>query len=120
MYFIKDKYLPPKTLYKHLKDLEVFNKLNTVGQSVLGKPIYSLQIGNGDIKILIWSQMHGNEPTSTKSLIDFCFFLLNKKKSNRILKKITFLIIFQLNPDGSELFSRNNAMTKILIETHKI
>ena len=114
MYFIKDKYLPPKTLNKHLKDLEVFNKLNTVGQSVLGKPIYSLQIGNGEIKILIWSQMHGNEPTSTKSLVDFCFFLLNKKKSNRILKKITFLIIFQLNPDGSELFTRNNANDKDL------
>ena len=79
MYFIKDKYLPPKTLNKYLKDLEFFNKLNTVGQSVLGKPIYSLQIGNGETRILIWSQMHGNEPTSTKSLIDFCVFLFNKK-----------------------------------------
>lgn len=114
MYFIKDKYLPPKTLNKYLKDLEVFNKLNTVGQSVLGKPIYSLQIGNGETRILIWSQMHGNEPTSTKSLIDFCVFLFDKKKSNRILEKITFLIIFQLNPDGSELFTRNNANDKDL------
>lgn len=114
MYFIKDKYLPPKTLNKYLKDLEFFNKLNTVGQSVLGKPIYSFQIGNGETRILIWSQMHGNEPTSTKSLIDFCVFLFDKKKSNRILEKITFLIIFQLNPDGSELFTRNNANDKDL------
>ena len=53
--------------------------------------------------------MHGNETTSTKSLIDFCSFLFKNKNSNFILKKITFLIIFQLNPDGSILFSRNNA-----------
>ncbi len=109
MYYIKNKYLPPKTLNEILRDLEFFNKLIEVGQSVLGNPIYSLQIGNGETKILIWSQMHGNETTSTKSLIDYCSFLLNKKKSNNILEKITFLIIFQLNPDGSELFTRNNA-----------
>ena len=109
MFYIEHKYLPPKVLDESLKDLGVSDKLNIVGHSVLGKPIYSFEKGKGKIRILIWSQMHGNESTSTKSLIDFCQFLLQNENSNQILKKLTFLIIFQLNPDGSNLFTRNNA-----------
>lgn len=44
---------------------------DVVGSSVLGKPIYRIQIGAGPTKILMWSQMHGNESTTTKAVFDF-------------------------------------------------
>ena len=40
------------------------------GKSSNNLPIYYLKLGSGPIKILIWSQMHGNESTSTKALFD--------------------------------------------------
>ena len=36
-----------------------------IGQSSEGRSIYRLQYGQGPIKILLWSQMHGDEPTAT-------------------------------------------------------
>ena len=46
-----------------------------VGSSEKNIPIYSVQIGNGPRKILLWSQMHGNESTGTKALFDLFKFL---------------------------------------------
>ncbi len=51
---------------------------SVVGYSVENKPIYSLTFGNGPKKVLMWSQMHGNESTTTKALFDcFNLFLTN-------------------------------------------
>jgi len=53
-------------------------KIDDIGKSVQGKSIYSFRIGSGKIKILAWSQMHGNESTTTKAIFD----LLNTFKLN--------------------------------------
>lgn len=103
--------------YITLNDIEpVLNLLNTnnelkiIGKSVLGKPIYRYKIGNGKTKILLWSQMHGNESTTTKSLFDFLKLLKNNSElSNSLLDNYTFCSIPMLNPDGSELYTRENA-----------
>jgi len=94
----------------HIEPLWQKYKVETIGKSVLGKPIYKLEFGTGKTKILMWSQMHGNESTTTKGLFDFINFLhSNTNESERILSKFTFCILPMLNPDGAELYTRENA-----------
>jgi hypothetical protein len=84
--------------------------LSVVGESVLGKPIYKYQTGTGKIKILFWSQMHGNESTTTKALFDlFNFLESNSEESVGLLRDFTFCFIPMLNPDGAKLYTRANA-----------
>ena len=81
------------------------------GFSVLGTPIISVEIGTGSKKILAWSQMHGNETTTTKAAFDFFNFLKMKKnpRANAILKECRIKFIPMLNPDGAEKYTRTNA-----------
>lgn len=82
-------------------------ELTVIGRSVHNRAIYSYRIGNGKTKILIWSQMHGNESTTTKALFDFFNFLGGEGKP--LLDDFTFLCLPMLNPDGSEVYTRENA-----------
>jgi hypothetical protein len=94
----------------HIEPILQKHKAETIGKSVLGKPIYKLEFGTGKTKILMWSQMHGNESTTTKGLFDYINFLNSKtEESDRILKNFTFCILPMLNPDGAELYTRENA-----------
>ncbi|WP_396140445.1 M14 metallopeptidase family protein [Flavobacterium sp.] len=95
---------------EHIEPLVLKQQAEIIGQSVLGKPIYKLQFGTGKIRILMWSQMHGNESTTTKALFDFINFLhSNTKESNVILDHFTFCMLPMLNPDGAKLYTRENA-----------
>lgn len=86
------------------------NHLQVVGKSVLNQPIYSFTIGTGKTRILLWSQMHGNESTTTKALFDFLNFLQsNRKEANLLLANFTFFSLPMVNPDGSKLYTRENA-----------
>ena len=90
-----------------------FNK-EIIGYSENNIPIYKISIGTGAIKILSWSQMHGNESTGTKALFDlFNFFDSNdtllKDISDLILNNCTLQFIVLLNPDGAVKFTRENA-----------
>lgn len=107
---IKGRYITLDDIEPILMKLNSDNQLQIVGKSVQEKPIYSFQIGTGKIKILLWSQMHGNESTTTKALIDFLNFLNNKSElANRLLEFFTFYSIPMLNPDGAKLYTRENA-----------
>ena len=75
------------------------------GRSVLNIPIPLYRIGNGEKKILIWSQMHGNESTTTKAVLDFLNYLNNE---NNKFHNCEIYIIPILNPDGAELYTRLN------------
>ena len=84
--------------------------ISVAGYSVEERPIYSLKFGNGSIKILLWSQMHGNESTTTKALFDcFNLFETNNSLPNSILEACTLVVIPILNPDGAEVYTRLNA-----------
>src|SRR5690606_20954135 len=93
--------------------LEIENRRQQVfiaGESVQGKPIYGYKAGTGKIKILAWSQMHGNESTSTKALFDLFNFLENgSDQAERLLEACEFCIIPILNPDGAAVYTRENA-----------
>lgn len=82
-------------------------ELTVIGHSVQNRAIYSYRIGNGKTRILMWSQMHGNESTTTKALFDFFNFLGGEGKP--LLDDFTFLCLPMLNPDGSEVYTRENA-----------
>jgi len=104
------------TLYGRYITLEAITPLlakyspTVVGSSVLGKPIYQLVLGTGPIKILMWSQMHGNESTTTKALFDFLNLLSAEGElGKKLLLNVTFCMLPMLNPDGAEAYTRVNA-----------
>ena len=77
------------------------------GYSAEGRSIHTLQLGNGDIRILAWSQMHGDESTATAALIDLAYHLAETQPA--WLQKISLTILPMLNPDGAQRQSRYNA-----------
>ena len=77
-----------------------------VGTSAKGLPIHTLTMGSGPIKVLMWSQMHGNESTSTKGIMDVMCFL---KANPTLLEPFTIQLIPMLNPDGAAAYTRLNA-----------
>lgn len=103
-----DRYLDPDSLNLFLKGLKSFNDLSVVGYSEEKRPIYGLNRGSGPIKILLWSQMHGNESTTTKALCQLLELLENTAHQG-LLNKLTLKIIPQLNPDGAAKYTRGNA-----------
>ncbi|MFC2134476.1 M14 family zinc carboxypeptidase [Bacteroidota bacterium] len=88
--------------------------VTVVGESLEGRKIFMLSIGNGKTKILAWSQMHGDEATATMALFDiFSFFNSDDEYDefrNKLLENVTLYFIPMLNPDGAEKFSRYNAL----------
>jgi len=88
-------------------------RVETLGESIDGKEIFSVVFGEGETKILAWSQMHGDEPTATAALFDLFNFFSSKDQYDDLrkafLKKITFYFIPMVNPDGAEMFTRENA-----------
>lgn len=96
-------------LCKKTRDLISWKLL---GNSFEKRPIYKLRLGTGKKKILIWSQMHGNESTGTKAVFDFLNFIdsnVNKDITTTILENCTIEIIPMLNPDGSLAYTRVNS-----------
>lgn len=92
----------------------IFN-ITQLGVSVLKKPIYQLRYGDGPRRVMMWSQMHGDEPTATMALMDLFNFLEGQGDgfdSLRMLlhEKTTIYFIPLLNPDGADVYARRNAM----------
>lgn len=83
-----------------------------VGRSVQGRPIHLLTVGRGERKVLLWSQMHGDEPSATPALLDLADYLLRHREEPgpaAILSELTLLLVPMLNPDASEVYTRRNA-----------
>ncbi|MFD2541573.1 M14 family zinc carboxypeptidase [Lacinutrix gracilariae] len=104
------RYIHLKNIAPLLKKLESKCDVSVIGKSVLDKEIHSVTIGNGPKKILMWSQMHGNESTTTKAVFDLLNLLTSENEvSNLILNTCKIMIIPILNPDGAEAYTRINA-----------
>jgi hypothetical protein len=107
---IQGRYVTATHLDSFLETLPSVFKISTVGFSVKQQPIKAIQFGEGKHKILIWSQMHGNESTTTKGLIDYLHYLSKEKAEfERISKSFSFYILPILNPDGAAAYTRENA-----------
>ncbi len=97
-----------------------------------GRPIYRLEYGNpeSENRILVWSQMHGDESTATRALMDIFDFLegtkddqlspqerAEAKKLRTLLQENAYIhFIPMMNPDGANLFQR--ATTTVASEYH--
>src|SRR5690606_18462702 len=46
-----------------------------VGRSMLQRELRTITCGNGPVKVLLWSQMHGDEATASMALADIFNFL---------------------------------------------
>lgn len=99
-------------LKKYLDQLKKSGiKVDEVGRSYGGREIYQIEFGTGPLKVFMWSQMHGDEPTATSALID-TFAYLQKHRDQDWVKKIgetiTLRAVPMLNPDGQEMYQRRN------------
>ncbi|MCB9285045.1 MAG: peptidase M14 [Lewinellaceae bacterium] len=84
------------------------------GRSIEGRPIYLVRYGSGPVKVLLWSQMHGDESTATMALLDLFNFLQADDEFNGIRslirEQLSLYFIPMLNPDGAEKYQRRNAI----------
>jgi hypothetical protein len=53
-----------------------------IGQSNDGRNIHHVWFGKGATHILLWSQMHGDEPTATSALFDFHHYIRTHRSSS--------------------------------------
>ncbi len=90
-----------------------FVRVEDIGSSENGLPIHSVKLGTGPTKVLGWSQMHGNESTTTKALFDLLKMMLQKEVLQEEIKAFlgnyTFVFVPILNPDGALAYTRENA-----------
>lgn len=107
--------LRPAELESHLRELSRRHpelRLDEVGRSVQQRPIYRMMLGSGEQTVLLWSQMHGDEPSATPALLDLAHYLLSHRQEpavTRLLERLTLVMVPMLNPDGAEIYSRRNA-----------
>lgn len=119
-----EKYTEKSVQARRFKNADVIHLVNErkgsfevaeIGKSVEGKSIYQMTMGNGPIKVMLWSQMHGNEATATMALFDLFNFLEGKDDGfdnlrNKLQEKLTLRFIPMLNPDGMDQWIRRNAL----------
>lgn len=82
------------------------------GVSAEGRKIPLLRIGQGPTGVLLWSQMHGDEPTATAALLDLLNWLgvhRGEPAVRSMLANLSLWIIPMLNPDGTQRTQRRNA-----------
>ncbi|MDH5598892.1 MAG: M14 family zinc carboxypeptidase [Cyclobacteriaceae bacterium] len=100
-------------LIKKLEGNDLFS-VKEEGKSIQGRSIYSVSLGTGPIKVLLWSQMHGDEATATMAIFDLFNFFSESNEfdswKEEILSRTTLVFIPMLNPDGAEVFTRRNAL----------
>ncbi|MDQ8006228.1 MAG: DUF2817 domain-containing protein [Pedobacter sp.] len=102
--------------FKHEHIIPLINQLpvqftvTKLGNSVKGKSINAVKWGDGKTKVMLWSQMHGNEATGTMALFDLFNFLQQDHDTVKLMREsCEFLFIPMVNPDGAAIFTRRNA-----------
>lgn len=85
--------------------------MHEIGRSAEGRALYAVRYGEGPTRVLLWSQMHGDESTATMALADLFRFFAREPDhpiARRIATALSIEAIPMLNPDGAERFQRRN------------
>ncbi len=114
--------LPPAPLITHADVVEAAARAvsadagrvtrEVIGRSVEGRDLLHLTVGRGPMHVLLWSQMHGDEPSATPALFDLLEWIRRERPSDavrRLEDRLTVHLVPMLNPDGAERFVRRNA-----------
>jgi hypothetical protein len=114
--------LPPPPLVRHVHvearlrrlqaDAADLFTLEEVGRSVEGRSLNHVRFGTGPRHVLLWSQMHGDEPTATTALLELFEYVRRRREDarvQRLLSALTLHAVPLLNPDGAERLQRRNA-----------
>jgi len=94
------------------KDPDRF-RVTEVGRSIEGRPLRRIDFGHGATTVLLWSQMHGNESTASRALVDIFRHLAanpDDETVSRIESELAVTVVPVLNPDGAARFVRHNAI----------
>lgn len=87
-------------------------KVEDIGKSAEGRPLRHVSWGTGAKRVLLWSQMHGDESTASMSLADLFRFLGEHPRHplvRRLREHTTLHFLPVVNPDGAARFQRRNA-----------
>jgi len=116
--------LPPAPLVTHAEVLGAAARAvdadagrivrEVIGQSVEGRDLLHLTIGRGPTHVLLWSQMHGDEPSATSAIFDLLEWMRRERGSaavQRLEDRLTMHFVPMLNPDGAQRFVRRNAQS---------
>ena len=124
LYETYDKYIEQKLDKRRIKHHELqpliakYNadprfSVSKVGESIERRDLSMISMGTGKTNVLLWSQMHGNEPTATQAIFDILKFLSGddfQDEKKEILRNLTIHFLPMLNPDGAERFQRRNLL----------
>ncbi|MBU9714282.1 M14 family metallopeptidase [Evansella tamaricis] len=91
--------------------------VSVIGNSVLGKPIYLIKIGEGKKEVFYSGGWHANEWMTSKFLCDWVDQLVESSVHNTLfygenvrdlLQEVTLYIVPMVNPDGITLVQQGN------------
>jgi hypothetical protein len=101
-------------------------KVEVIGQSVKGRNLYAMKFSSTEfgkdtskIKVLIFAQQHGNEPSGKEGALLLAAELL-KPENRYLFDRIDLALVPQVNPDGSEVNRRRNSDGADLNRNHLI
>jgi len=83
-----------------------------VGRSAEGRPLRHVSWGQGRTRVLLWSQMHGDESTASMAIADLFHYLGDSPGDplvQRLRQATTLDFLPVMNPDGAARFQRRNA-----------
>jgi hypothetical protein len=81
-----------------------------LGRSFEGRPIRCVSLGTGPVSVLLWSQMHGDEPTATAAILDVINYLLHAARNGEAMfANLSLTFLPMLNPDGAARVTRRTA-----------
>ena len=112
---IKDRRFKQIDILPLIRDLpdHLFSK-EVLGKSLEGRDIFLIRMGRGPENVLVWSQMHGNEPTATMAIFDIFNFFKDETHfttlKSLLLNELSLYFIPMLNPDGADRFQRRTAL----------
>jgi len=108
--YLDDRRFTLSELEPLLKNLGPLFEVSALGHSYESRSIYRVVLGSGTTRVLIWTQMHGNESTGTKAVLDFFNWIENpgsqKRLRDELLNSCTLCVVPMLNPDGAERYTR--------------
>ncbi|HSV87741.1 MAG TPA: M14 family zinc carboxypeptidase [Bacteroidales bacterium] len=113
-----------KPFVKELAEESPMLRYEVIGRSVEGREILVLKAGDEDqpergekLRVLIFSQQHGNEQSSKEAALLMLAEIANGRHQNWF-RELEIWIVPQVNPDGSEVNQRRNAANLDLNRDH--